>query len=66
MIGHAYNPFSNQADEIDILRTLAKQSQGSFELGLQTINDLTGLFVLGMIAGESITFCGNFESKISI
>lgn len=35
LIGHAYNPFSNQADEIDILRTLAEQSQGSFELGLQ-------------------------------
>ena len=62
LIGHAYNPFSNQADEIDILRTLAEQSQGSFELGLQTINDLTGLFVFGMIAGERITFCGDFES----
>jgi len=62
LIGHAYNPFSNQADEIDILRTLAEQSQGSFELGLQTINDLTGLFVLGMIAGERMTFCGDFES----
>lgn len=62
LIGHAYDPFSNQADEIDILRTLAEQSQGSFELGLQTINDLTGLFVLGMIAGERMTFCGDFES----
>lgn len=62
LIGHAYNPFSNQADEIDILRTLAEQSQGSFELGLQTINNLTGLFVFGMIAGERMTFCGDFES----
>lgn len=62
LIGHAYNPFSNQADEVDILRTLAEQSQGDFETGLQTINDLTGLFVLGMIAGEQITFCGDFES----
>ena len=62
LIGHAYDPFSNQANEMDILRTLAEQSQGSFELGLQTINDLTGLFVLGMIAGERITFCGDFES----
>ena len=62
LIGHAYNPFSNQVDEIDILRTLAEQSQGSFELGLQTINDLTGLFVLGMIAGTHMTFCGDFES----
>ncbi len=51
LIGHAYNPFSNQADEMDILHTLAAQMQGSFELGLQTINDLTGLFVIGMIAG---------------
>jgi hypothetical protein len=62
LIGHAYDPFSNQADEIDILRTLAEQSQGSFELGLQTINNLTGLFVFGMIAGERMTFCGDFES----
>lgn len=62
LIGHAYDPFSNQANEMDILRTLAEQSQGSFELGLQTINNLTGLFVLGMIAGERMTFCGDFES----
>lgn len=65
LIGHAYDPFSNQADEIDILRTLAEQSQGSFELGLQTINNLTGLFVFGMIAGERMTFCGDFESMFS-
>lgn len=62
LIGHAYNPFSNQANEMDILRTFAEQSQGSFEIGLQTIHDLTGLFVLGIIAGERMTFCGDFES----
>ena len=65
LIGHAYDPFSDQADEIDILHALAEQSQGSFELGLQTINDLTGLFVLGMITGERMTFCGDFESMRS-
>lgn len=64
LIGHAYNPFSYQWDENEILKTLAEKSNGDFEAGLQLINDLTGLFVLGMIsAGDAnVTFCGDFES----
>lgn len=62
LIGHAYNPFLNQSNEMDILRTLAEQSHGNFETGLQIINDLTGLFVLGMIDENRMTFCGDFES----
>lgn len=62
LIGHAYDPFARQWDENEILRTLAEQSQGDFERGIPKINDLTGLFVLGMIDGETMTFCGDFES----
>ncbi len=62
LIGHAYNPFLGQWDESDILRTIAEHAQGSFEQGLATVNDLTGLFILGMIDGERVTFCGDFES----
>lgn len=62
LIGHAYDPFSKQWNENEILRSFAERSQGNFELGLQTVNDLTGLFVLGVIDGEQITFCGDFES----
>ena len=47
---------------IFILRTLAEQALGFFDLVLQTINELSCLVVLGMIAGERITFCGDFES----
>ncbi len=61
-----YDPFSNQANEMDILRTLAEQSQGSFELGLQTINNLTGLFVLGMIAGERMTFAETLRACVPL
>lgn len=62
LIGHAYDPFAGQWDENEILCTLAERSQGDFERGLETINDLTGLFVIGIISGEQVTFCGDFES----
>lgn len=62
LLGHAYDPFAYQWDENEILSSLADCSDGDFEKGLAKINDLTGLFVLGMINGEKITFCGDFES----
>lgn len=65
LLGHAYDPFAERWDENEILRALAEQSQGNFESGLPAINDLTGLFVLGMIDGEQMTFCGDFESMRS-
>lgn len=62
LIGHAYDPFAYQWEEQEILRSLAAQAGGSFEAALRKINCLTGLFVLGMISGETVTFCGDFES----
>lgn len=65
LIGHAYNPFSEQWDENQILQSFAACAQGQFESGIEIIDDLTGLFVLGMIDGERMTFCGDFESMRS-
>ncbi len=62
LIGHAYDPFSGRRDERDILCALAERSRGCFEAGLEIINKLTGLFIIGMLSGEHATFCGDFES----
>ena len=62
LIGHAYDPFSLIADENKILDHLASCSCGDFERGIPCINDLTGLFLLGIIDDHKITFCGDFES----
>lgn len=52
--GHAYNPFTMKYDENEILIDIAKAFQNnSF---IDEINNLTGLFVLGYIEGDSIEF----------
>ncbi len=63
LIGHAYNPFSMIHDENEILRNLSQISAGKLEDGLDVIDCLTGIFVLGLInqAGE-IFFCSDFCS----
>lgn len=62
IIGHAYDPFSCKWDEKEILRDLADHAHGVFEEGLNLINDLTGLFVIGMIKEDEVAFCGDYES----
>ncbi len=63
LIGHAYDPFSYMADENIILEKFSDMSNGDFLKGLKVLDDLTGLFLLGIIDEEGdITFCGDFES----
>lgn len=49
LIGHAYNPFSTEADELSILKKIA-----SVDDRIDYINELTGVFFLGIISGKSI------------
>ncbi len=62
LIGHAYDPFAYEWDENKILISFAQAICGSFEQGLDFINNLTGLFVIGIIKDKEIFFCGDFES----
>ena len=62
LIGHAYDPFQNEYDEEKILDRIAAESGGLFENAIDCINDLTGLFVFGIISDGKISFCGDFES----
>lgn len=53
LVGHAYNPFSMEIDEVNILETIAdKYSSGKW---LDELNELTGVFVLGIIENDKIT-----------
>lgn len=66
LLGHAYDPFAGEWDENVILQRLADASDGDFTGGLKQIDDLTGLFLLGIIdADGNLTFCGDFESMRS-
>lgn len=66
LVGHAYDPFSLIADENIILEKYAEESKGLFENGLQKLDNLTGLFLIGIIAKNgNLTFCGDFESMRS-
>lgn len=63
LLGHAYDPFANEADEHVILRRFAEKTAGCFTDGFSVLDDLTGLFLLGILDSRGqISFCGDFES----
>ena len=49
LIGHAYNPYSMQADERGILETIATAPDRQ-----DVINQLTGVFFLGILSAKSL------------
>ena len=51
LIGHAYNPFTMEAKEEDILRTLASRDDKQ-----DYIDELTGIFIIGYVKGDKIEF----------
>jgi hypothetical protein len=54
LFGHAYNPFTMETDEIPILaRVLDHYGQDDF---VDYVDELTGVFVLGVIEGDKVTF----------
>lgn len=54
LMGHAYNPFTMEHREAEILRRVA-QSYGT-ENYLDSINELTGIYVYGVICGNTVEF----------
>ncbi len=56
LIGHAYNPFTMQYDEKEILSSLADKLQKGKESYFEATDELTGLFILGYIEGNNISF----------
>ena len=53
LFGHAYNPFTMQSDEQDLLAYLARSWEHDFE---ERLNELSGIFVLGVIANDALYF----------
>ena len=53
LIGHAYNPYSMQIDEIEILKDV---SQDCTTINQNVINQLTGIFIVGVITDNGIEF----------
>ena len=62
LIGHAYDPFAGIAEEEKLLERFAACSRGDFEKGISCVDDLTGLFLMGILEDHKITFWGDFES----
>jgi len=54
IMGHAYNPFTMECDEINILKKIA-ESYGTDEY-MEQINDLTGVFVYGNIKDGKLSY----------
>lgn len=54
LMGHAYNPFSMEHEELDVLKRIAK-SYGTDDY-ITRINEITGIYVTGVADGKSIEF----------
>lgn len=54
LIGHAYDPYTMEADENLILKHLAERSGDSPDWDM--VNELTGIFAMGIVSGKRITF----------
>lgn len=54
LVGHAYNPFTMEIDEVSILKKISSCYQESTEEYFDAINELTGLFILGFIENNCI------------
>lgn len=55
LLGHAYNPFEMESDEVRILeRVAADLAGGGVERSLDFVNELTGVFVLGIVDGDRL------------
>ena len=53
LIGHAYDPFTMDADEENILKTIAEHSR--HVLDWDTINELTGIFTMGVVKDDKLS-----------
>jgi len=56
LIGHAYNPFTMEPDENNVLAAIAQGFEEGENAFFKQINQLTGIFLLGYIEGNNISF----------
>lgn len=54
ILGHAYNPFTMESDEIEILKYIAEAADEKEYL--ERISDITGVFVSGYVVNGEINF----------
>lgn len=54
LIGHAYNPFTGEADENALLATAAKELTTSEQAFHSTLSEWTGRFIVAVIQGEEL------------
>lgn len=59
LIGHCYNPFTMTVGESDALSALAAAFQNNVDAYCEELSDLTGIFMTGYIADNSITIYGD-------
>ena len=54
LIGHAYDPFTMEHEEQKLLSAFADASEASIDW--EQVDELTGIFIMGVIRGRSISF----------
>lgn len=54
LIGHAYNPYTMEIDEIKILEKIANNSDAQDKSYFDAINEITGLFIFGYVKNEKL------------
>ena len=54
LIGHAYNPYTMEIDENDMLRKIG-EAYGTQEY-FEKMDELTGIFIIGSVSGKQIDF----------
>lgn len=59
LVGHAYNPFDMTHDELPILERIGTSLESGFEAALAVVNELTGLFVLGVVEKDRLRVVGD-------
>ncbi len=59
LIGHAYNPFTKECDEKEIIEELAKKYSENKSGFFDKINELTGVFTIIILTGKKIEIIGD-------
>ena len=59
LIGHAYNPFTLEIDEINILKNISQKSINGEKDYFELISELTGVFLCGFIENKKIQMVGD-------
>lgn len=63
IIGHAYNPFTMQYDENEILKYISDMNES--DKYYDAVSELSGVFVLGVIETDRIRFSGDASCMLS-